>query len=192
MTGRYFHSRRLPALLVLIIFAWGAAAPAHGQGVGQISALKEHDTVQPIDITADRLEVRESENLAIFEGAVEAIQGDLNIYAETVTVYYEAAGESLNPTIIRLDLTGGVRLVTPSEDVEAEWVVYDVQKRLLTLGGAVRLQRGETLMRGERLELDLKTGNIKFGGADDGTEAPQRVHGRFTIPADDQKSGDNR
>ncbi len=190
-----FHPRpdKSAALVVVAAFvvcaAWLTAAP--GLAVAQVSALKSHDTAQAIDITADRLEVREKENIAVFSGSVEAVQGDMQISADSVTVYYEKAAGAGDPTISRLDLAGSAKLVSPSEVAESEWAVYDVAARLLTLGGSVVLTRGDSVLRGDRLELDLESGVTKFESAPvvgtdalvTGEGAPSgRVRGRFSVP----------
>lgn len=149
----------------------------------EISALKDHDTDRPIDITADRLEVKQKQNQAVFKGAVEAVQGDLKLTSAELVVYYETTDGATNPTISRLDATGGVALNSPSETAQGNWGVYDVERRLVTLGGAVMLSRGDTVITGERLELDLESGITKIDGAPatDGDEA-NRVKGTFTLP----------
>lgn len=147
----------------------------------EVSALKDHDTNEIIDITADQFEIRQRENLAIFSGSVEVRQGDLFFEAAVLTAYYEAVEGATNPTIARLDVSGDVRLTSPSESVRGDWGVYDVKARLITLGGAVILERGDTTIIGERLELDLETGITKFDSVDAGQETG-RVRGRFTVP----------
>lgn len=156
---------------------------------GELSALKEHDTVQPIDIAADRFEVRDDENIAVFFGQVEAIQGDMQIYSDTLTVYYETAEGNASPTITRLDVAGSVRVVSPSETAKADWVVYDVVEHLLTLGGDVQLSRGDSEMRGQRLEMDLESGVVRFDSAGEDGPQPGRVHGRFSVPTNEPTDG---
>lgn len=182
---------RLPAAAAVLAFVFALAGllAVPGQAVAQVSALKGHDQTQPIDITADRLEVREQEDIAVFTGSVEAVQGDLRISADSVTVHYRKPENGGDPTISRLDMAGHAKLVSPSEEVASEWAIYDVAARLLTLGGSVVLQRGETLLRGERLELDLASGITKFEGAPTAGEGEQsgRVRGRFSVPEDRQE-----
>ena len=158
------------------------------QAAETVSALKQHDTAGPIDIVADRLEVRQKESLAVFKGSVEANQGDLTLKADAVTVYYSRDQGADGPAIARLDATGGVEIQSPSERVEGTWGVYDVERRVVTLGGSVVLQRGDTLIRGDRLELDLDTGITKLDGAPTTTGADQngRVRGRFSVPGEQQ------
>lgn len=176
------------AAAVAVAPAWLLVAA--GPVAAQVSALKNHDTAQPLDITADRLEVREKEDIAVFTGSVEAVQGDLRISADSVTVHYRKPEGGGDPTILRLDMAGHAKLVSPSEEVASEWAIYDVEARLLTLGGSVVLARGETLLRGERLELDLKSGVTKFEGAPVAGEGQQsgRVRGRFSVPGDREEA----
>lgn len=180
MTGRYFW---MAALAATVLGASGAAAD-------DVSALKDHDFKRAIDISADRLEVRTKDNKAIFEGGVEAVQEELTLKADRVVVHYQTArplgAGGGAPTIARIDVAGDVRLTSPSESVESEWGVYDLEERLITLGGNVTLNRGEVTVEGDRLLVDLKTGVTKLETADTGTgETGEkgRVRGRF-VPAD--------
>ena len=186
--SRYFGILKTLGVFASLVLSLIAA----GEATAQVSALKDHDTAQAIDITADRLEVREKDDLAVFSGSVEAVQGDLQISADSITVYYKKAVDGRNPTISRLDMAGHAKLVSPSEEVASEWAVYDVEARLVTLGGSVVLGSGDSQVRGERLELDLESGITKFEGAPvtgtgvgtgAGDGAPSgRVRGRFSVP----------
>lgn len=171
----------LPFALILIAINWTTAAQ-------EISALRDHNTDQPIDITADELEVRQKDNLAIFKGQVVVTQGDLRFLSETLTVYYVLREGATTPTISRLDAAGNVQLTSPSESVQGDWGVYDVDQRIVTLGGAVILERGDTTIVGDRLELDLQSGITRFANpsADEGETAEGRVRGRFAVPEDDE------
>lgn len=170
----------LRVLTGLALGFWIAGAVGAAQPV---SVLKDHDTKEPIDISADRLEVRQGENLALFVGNVEALQGDLQLTADRLVVYYETAAGATDPTIRRLDVEGSVRLQSPSEDVSAQWGVYDVDSRLVTLGGEVVLTRGDTVVEGDRLELDLDSGLTRVDAATTGAgQKPGRVRGRFALP----------
>lgn len=182
----------------------GAAAMlllAGGMALAQesVSALKEHDTRSPIDISADRLEVRSKDDIAVFEGRVEAVQKDLTLKADRITVYYDkAAGQKTgatnsgeSPPISRIDAAGKVTLVSPSETVAANWGVYDMVERIVTLGGAVVLNRGDVVVRGDRLQVNLESGVTRLETVASGpgaTEEKGRVRGRF-LPSDKNPSG---
>ncbi len=178
-------------LVAVLMIGVVPEAPAATSGV---SALKSHDTEQPIDISADRLEVRSKDDVAVFEGRVEAVQKDLTLKSDRVTVYYQTKSGKTKPsgtpsTISRIDAAGNVQLETPSEQATANWGVYDMEKRILTLGGSVVLNRGDVVVRGDRLQVDLDSGVTKLDTADAGTGGGQgRVRGRF-VPAEKTGGG---
>ncbi|WP_262692332.1 lipopolysaccharide transport periplasmic protein LptA [Kordiimonas aestuarii] len=156
-------------------------------GVSAQSVLKNHDTYQPIDISAERLEMKQKEGRAIFKGAVVVKQGDMTLNANTLTVFYQAENGVENPSISRLDAEGNVKLSSASETLTGEWGVYDVDRRLITLGGDVTFQQGDSMLKGDRLEFDLVSGLAKLDGkaSEDG-----RVRGQFSVPPKkDDKDG---
>ncbi|MEX1146757.1 MAG: LptA/OstA family protein [Sphingomonadales bacterium] len=184
------------AVTMVVVGALAGAVMAVLTGVttvvlaqSDVSALGGHDFRRAIDISADRLEVRTEDNRAIFEGSVEAVQEDLRLKADRVVVHYQttrALGSSGSaPTIARIDVAGRVNLVSPSETVNSEWGVYDLDERLITLGGGVILERGDVKVEGDRLVVNLDTGVTTLETADTGAEDADgqgRVRGRFVPP----------
>jgi lipopolysaccharide export system protein LptA len=59
-----------------------------------------------------------------------------------------------------------------------------VERGQLTMGGNVVLTRGETVIRGQRLELNLETGFTSMDGAPTtgGVSEGNRVRARFSVP----------
>ena len=80
------NMRRLPLLLLapLALATGGAAAIA--QSDGPVSALKGHNSNAPIDLTAERLEVQDRSDRAIFSGGVVVRQAELTLNAPRLTV----------------------------------------------------------------------------------------------------------
>lgn len=173
-----------PLMLATIGLMMSVSASAQG-----ISSLKSHDVRKPIDITADELEVQTKDNTATFRGHVEAVQEDLNLKADRVTVYYRGQVEDSAPkgdaaSISRIDASGAVQLTSPSETVRGNWGVYDLDMKIVTLGGAVVMKKGETSIKGDRMQLDLDSGITRIEGAENltGDESNGRVRGRFLPP----------
>ena len=152
------------------------AAPA----LAQTSALKGLDSSAPIDVDAARIEVQDAANQAVFSGDVVIRQGKLTLKADTVKVLYTRKGDT--PEMQRLDARGNVRLVSPSEQATANTGIYDVDGRLITLTGNVKLDRGGSQLQGERLVLNLQTGQSSFDARGAKSTAPGRVTGRFVVP----------
>jgi lipopolysaccharide export system protein LptA len=77
-----------------IIFAATVAVSLTGSGaVGQsqqqgMSALKGHNSNAPVDVTADRIEVQDRADRAIFAGNVHATQAELTLETARLTVAY--------------------------------------------------------------------------------------------------------
>jgi lipopolysaccharide export system protein LptA len=162
------------------------AMPAFAQ---TLSSLRSHDTKQPIDIDADRFEIRDRDRVAILQGSVKVRQGKLALDSTKMRVFYDRTSAK-NPTIKRIDAEGAVRFNSPSENAEAAWGIYDVEERQLTLGGNVKLTRGGNVVQGQRLEVNLITGVTSLDGASGATaqkpnaakDAGGRVRARFSVP----------
>jgi lipopolysaccharide export system protein LptA len=145
------------------------------------SALKDHDTYQPIDISAERLEMQQKQGRAIFTGAVQVTQGKMVLRSETITVFYTTPEGDSDPTISRLNAQGNFSLKSPSETLSGDWGIYDVDQQLVTVGGTVVLNQGGTELTGTRLEFDLESGLAKLDGqSTDGSQG--RVKGNFSVP----------
>ena len=85
--------------------------------------------------------------------------------------------------IHRLDASGGVTVTSPSETARGNFGVYDLDRKLITLVGDVRLERGGSLLNGGRLTIDLDTGRaVMDGGLRGVNQSGGRVTGRFTVP----------
>lgn len=146
----------------------------------QASALKGHDTTQALDVAADEIKLKQKKGQAFLSGAVKVTQGDLVLTANQIVVSYDMAEGFDNPAVQRLDATGGVKLTSPSETVSSEWAVYDVEKRIVILGGTVAYNTKDASIKGDRLELNLLTGLVKLDGQSQ--DGDQRVRGRFSVP----------
>ena len=168
-------------LLTAGLLGVAAAQSASGQGAG--SALKGHDTDAPVDVAADRIEVQDRADRAIFTGSVEVRQGNLHLSTARLTVAYASAG---GIEIERLEASGGVLLRSPSETARSQFAIYDLDRRLVTMIGGVTLTRGQSHVQGGRLVLDLDSGRAVMDGGGAGAPGTQatggRVTGRFSVP----------
>ena len=173
--------RRLPLLLVASL-----ALPVAAAAVAQepVSALKGHNSDAPIDLTADRLEVQERADRAMFSGNVKVRQDELTLDTSRLTVAYSSSG---GVQIKRLDASGGVTVRSPSETARGTFGIYDLDRKLITLVGDVVLQREGSSISGQRLVIDLDSGRAVIDGGPAGVgQSGGRVTGHFTVP---QRSG---
>src|SRR5688572_20766188 len=167
------------AAVALAATTAGGVALAQTQG-GPVSALKGHNSNAPIDVASDRIEVQDRADRAIFAGNVQVRQAELTLDTERLTIAYTQAG---GLQIDRLDASGGVVVRSPSETARGDFGIYDLNRRLITLIGAVRLERGESRISGGRMTIDLDSGRAVVDGGPAGVgESGGRVTGRFTVP----------
>jgi lipopolysaccharide export system protein LptA len=157
-----------------------AAAAGLAQAADPVSALKGHDSDAPIDLAADRLEVQDRADRAIFAGNVHVRQASLSLDTERLTVIYSSGG---GVQIRRLDAAGGVVVRSPSETARGNFGIYDLDRKLITLVGAVELNRAGSRISGSRLVIDLDSGRAVIdGGAPGVGQSGGRVTGHFTVP----------
>ncbi|QIL03235.1 OstA family protein [Sphingomonas sinipercae] len=156
------------------------AAGALAQAQAPVSALKGHNSNAPVDVTADRIEVQDRADRAIFAGNVKVRQGELSMDTQRVTVAYASAG---GIQIQRLDASGGVIVRSPSETARGDFGIYDLDRRLITLIGDVQLNRAGSSINGARLVIDLDSGRAVIDGGPAGVaQSGGRVTGHFTVP----------
>jgi lipopolysaccharide export system protein LptA len=165
--------RLVPVLLL--------AALGFGPALGQTSALKGHNSNAPVDVAADRIEVQDRADRAIFSGNVVVRQGELTLTAARLTVAYSSAG---GVELRRIDATGGVSVRSPSETARGNVGIYDLERRIITLIGDVSLVQRDAKVNGGRLTIDLDSGRaVMDGGGPPGTTSQGgRVTGTFTVP----------
>lgn len=168
------------ALIMSAIVAAAATGGLAQAGNGPVSSLKGHDRNAPVDVSADRIEVQDRADRAMFTGNVHVKQAELTLDTERLTVAYSSSG---GVQIQRLDAAGGVVVRSPSEVAKGDFGIYDLDRRLITLIGGVQLNRGDNQVNGSRLVIDLDSGRAVVDGGPPGVnQSGGRVTGHFTVP----------
>ena len=112
----------------------------------------ELDTKQPIEITANQLEILQQQRQSIFSGDVIAKQGDMTLSAEKMIVLFQEEQDQVK----RLDAIGSVRVVQLDRVATADRVVfYQLDEKLVLIGSAEVIQGGNKVS-GEEITLYLK------------------------------------
>jgi len=170
-------------ILAMTVLA-GTAAWAQTQQVQPVSALKGHNSNAPVDVTAERIEVQDRADRAIFAGNVHVTQAELTLDTPRLTVAYSGgSGANNNVQIRRLDAAGGVVVKSPSETAKGDFGIYDLDRKLITLIGNVQLNRDQNQVNGSRLVIDLDSGRAVVDGGPPGVNSSGgRVSGHFTVP----------
>ncbi|MEZ5680808.1 MAG: LptA/OstA family protein [Erythrobacter sp.] len=171
---------------------WGAAgflATLAAFGGIQLSAqaIAVHNSNAPVSYAADRIELQDRQNRVVLSGNVQITQAGLNLNAARTIVNYSDAG-SLK--IQRIMATGGVNVTRGNERASGDTAVYDFNRRIITMAGNVRLNRGGDTLNGGRLVIDLATGVSSVDGKASGSSSITgqasgnggRVTGTFSVP----------
>ena len=167
-----------------LILALAAAAPA--------TAQTRHDTNAPVNVAADHIELQDRANRAVFAGNVQVQQAEMTLRAQRIVLTYTGQIEGGNPQISRMDASGGVTGIRPDQTARSQFAVYDLNRRIITMLGAVRLTQGGSTVNGGRLTINLDSGRAVIdgssvagggSGANGVQPAPNgRVTGTFAVP----------
>jgi lipopolysaccharide export system protein LptA len=191
--GMQWHQHGVARTLAgMALAAWLAMSA----GAVALAQTYEKDTQEPIEISSNTLDVDQVKNIAVFKGNVVAIQGEMRLRSDVMTVYYtrkdentpKVEGESTQGAISKIVVNGNVVLATPEESAQGKDGLYEVDKKMLYLTGNVLLTRGKNILRGTRLDYNLVTGRSVLLGAsgDLPNTTGGRVRGVF-VPDDAKK-----
>jgi len=165
-------------------FAVTAAAFAGIQLSAQ--AIASHNSNAPVSYAADRIELQDRQNRVVLSGNVKITQAGLNLSAARTIVNYTDAGDL---KIQRIMATGGVDVTRGNERARGDTAVYDFDRRIITMAGNVRLNRGGDTLNGGRLVIDLASGVSSVDGRASGSssvtgqgQSGGRVTGSFSVP----------
>lgn len=116
---------------------------------------------QPVEVTADVLEVSQKEGEARFKGHVIVTQGQLKLSSDDLLVTYVKGDQSKVDT---LHATGNVLMSTPSEAAKASEALYTLTSGNLVMMGDVLLTQGQSVISGQKLSVDLNSGTGRMEG----------------------------
>jgi lipopolysaccharide export system protein LptA len=137
---------------LMLLLALPVQALAQGAKVA-FGGLKQ-DTTLPVEITADALEVNQTDGQATFTGNVLVGQGEMRLSAAKIEVEYEQGGKGIRT----LHATGGVTIANATDAAEAAEALYTIASGNVVMTGNVLLTQGQNAISGERLVLDLQAG----------------------------------
>ena len=139
---------------------------------------------EPIQIESDKLEVREAENLAIFSGNVNVVQGPTVLKSGRMTVFYARDGGSAatgSSSIDRLEVDGKVYVKSENQVATGDRGVFNMKTEILVLSGSkVVLSEGENVLVGCKLTVQMKSGQAQVEGCKSGQSGSGRVQMSIT------------
>ena len=145
--------------LVFLVLLALTPTLTQAQGLQVAFAGFDQDADQPIEIAADAMAIDQESGSAVMTGGVVIGQGELRLAAPKVTVSYSEEGG-----ISEILAEGGVTVVTPEEEVEAQTARYTLSTDSMLLTGDVLLSQGNSAVSSERMRVDLAAGTALLEG----------------------------
>lgn len=152
--------KRLAICAVAAAFMAGAALAQTTTSFGGRGFA--HDSAQPIQVSADSLEVRNADSAAIFRGSVRVRQGQVRMTATELQVTYARGGS--DGAIDRLRAIGDVIITNGAETATSNAADYSVEAGEIIMTGDVLLVQGPNAILGDRLRIDLESGVATMSG----------------------------
>lgn len=199
----------LVACFAFSVPAW-AQKPAKGDSPSGFGAIGGGGK-EPIKIDADRLDVFDKENKAIFAGNVVAVQGESTIRCTTMTVFYKrgkdagaseagskekaAGGEepvAKSPAengIKKVECAGPVTVTQKDQVATGDHAVFDQDAKRVVLTGNVVLSQCQNVTRGQRLVYDMASGRANMDPVAGGRVSAMFVPGEKSDGKDNKSKG---
>jgi lipopolysaccharide export system protein LptA len=157
---------RLFLSLALLVFSSAAFAQSEFK-----PAMALTQGSGPIRIEADVLEVRDKDKAATFSGNVIVTRNDTTIRAAKMTVIYAggnvpgAAGlPAAEQQVNRIEMAGKVTFTQKDQQGSGDTAVYEKASEMLTMNGNVVLTQGQNVAKGQKLVVNMRTGQARLEG----------------------------
>jgi lipopolysaccharide export system protein LptA len=151
----------------------------------------------PIRIDANKLEVFDKEQKAVYSGDVIAVRGTATTRSTVMTIFYDnkkaqdkkegaapaASGQAAQDGALkRIEFTGPVSVVNGTQTMTSNKMVYDAIGKVVTLTGNAVVADGPNVQRGELMTYNTETGIATIINPTPGG----RVQGVFTPGSQDE------
>lgn len=147
---------RLPHMLRLWLYALAAVLPAS-------AGAATPDEQQPIHITADALDIQDTQGVSVYTGRVEVVQGSLTLWGDKMTILHPKR------EVQTIKVVGNPARFKRFDPVEQSWVKgeakqidYTASARTVLLSGdALVEQPGKNKISGPELFYDLQNKTLQ-------------------------------
>lgn len=126
---------------------------------------------EPLEVEADSLDVDDTARVAIFRGDVVTKQGEVTMRSSEIRASYTGSARLADPAgageagagggsqLSRIDATGAVVVSTgDGRKVTGNTARYEAKSNTVVVSGDVELSQAGTVVRGNRLAIDMATG----------------------------------
>lgn len=125
------------------------------------------DSEQSIAVEADSLEVREQDNISIYQGNVSLVQGSLEIHSDRLVIHFSEAGD-----LVLMEMTGSPARFRQLDDDQLEMLGQALQINYTESSSLLELRKqaffshdGDTI-ESDLIRIDTKNNRIQAGSSD--------------------------
>ena len=163
---------RFSRTVLQLLLPWMVAAAALFSGWPSAAfsqAAQDPSEAEPIEITADKLVTDNTAKSADFTGNVHAVQGDTEVTAERLILFYESGGDQNasieGGTIDRMEAFGQVRITFDNKVAVSDKAVYITKERKLILEGpGSKIVSGKDQVEGTKITFYRDSGRVALEG----------------------------
>jgi len=125
------------------------------------------DGDQQIEVEANSLEVREAENISIYEGNVNLVQGSLQISCDRMVIHFNDANE-----LQLIEMTGDPASLRQLDDDQQEMlgqakqIDYIEAQSLIELRGTARFDHAGDIIEGDLIRINTESNAIQAGSSE--------------------------
>jgi len=149
---------RLTLIACAAALALGSAAAAQGTDI-TFGGMRG-DTSAPVQVVSDSLTVDQVTQRGVFSGNVVVTQGAMRLTAAEIEVEYTEAGDGIQRLLAR----GGVTLTNGSDAAKSAEAVYTIASGDVVMTGDVVLTQGKAAISGQKMVMNLTSGQGRMEG----------------------------
>ncbi len=142
------------------------------------------DGEQPISVEADSLEVREKENISIYQGNVSLTQGSLEINSERLVIHFNQAND-----LVLMEMTGSPARFRQLDDEQREMlgqarrINYRNSESMLELIEDARFSHAGDTIESKLIRINTEDNNIQAGSSDTDERVKMLIQPRSNTPS---------
>ena len=129
-------------------------------------AARDSDSDQPIEVEADSLELREQENISIYEGNVTLKQGSLEISSDRLVIRFNEAGD-----LLLMEMSGNPARLRQLDNDDQEMrgrarrINYREADSQLELLDEARFSHAGDIIEGSLIRINTEDNSIQAGSS---------------------------
>jgi len=172
---------KIAAMTVALALCGPDATAQKNQGPPNALQGFSQNRDQPVKIQASSLEVREKDKMATFAGDVHVVNGDTELHCKTLLVFYDSDSGARNDSstrnmkaadpgpggerqIKRIEAKGGVVVNQKDQVATGDAAIFNMRENTVVLTGGVVVTKGQDVLKGQRLTVDLTSGVSRMDG----------------------------